>query len=316
MSSLPDAIEIPASRGIGRGARLAWVYVFVWFLADASTSLVQWAGLLVVEVVLLVWSAATGATLPNRGEMDATIKWYGHMLAGTTPQGGAFTLMTRYLWLWFAAAAIWWLARRVAGSSAPGPITTGRPTTLRRFVGAFLLGVSAPVLMELVNKFADAAPPVRALSQATGTASPAANTTWLYLTIFIGVAVTPVVEEVLFRGYLWRTVQQTGIRFAPLFVVSAWFLFGHPQASIVLLGPTLILGVLRQWTGALWLPVAFHVGYNLHVELATKFPMQYGLTIAATFGAFWQYAAAALLTVALGVGLLRSNDPQHLRVSA
>lgn len=75
----------------------------------------------------------------------------------------------------------------------------------------------------------------------------------------------PIAEEVLFRGAIFNLIKDNVGKYVALFVSSILFALIHLniyQASYtIFIG--LFLGIIIMKTGSLWLPVIFHIIYNL-----------------------------------------------------
>jgi len=108
-----------------------------------------------------------------------------------------------------------------------------------------------------------------------------ATSTQYPILLFLGVAVgAPHVEEFIFRGVLfrgWRGNSRASL-WAMLIITSALWAVLHVQyeleiiAFIFVFG--LLLGLAREWTGSLWVPVAMHAlnnGISVVVMLTTDF---------------------------------------------
>jgi membrane protease YdiL (CAAX protease family) len=94
---------------------------------------------------------------------------------------------------------------------------------------------------------------------------------------------SPLAEEVLFRGYAFRQLyRRAGWRFLPaVLVTAAVFAIGHVIGqsrqwdAVQLLGTLAITGiggllfawVLIRWDDNLWVPISVHVFFNLWWEL-------------------------------------------------
>lgn len=80
-----------------------------------------------------------------------------------------------------------------------------------------------------------------------------------------------VFEEIIFRGYIFYLVMQTwGVPSAILVssvIFSIAHVIKHPQTPIIFTVNALFFGVLaalsRYYTGALWLPIGLHFGWNV-----------------------------------------------------
>lgn len=80
-----------------------------------------------------------------------------------------------------------------------------------------------------------------------------------------------VVEEIIFRGFLFRLVAGLGGNWTALAVTSALFGFAHianPGATVassasIAIEAGILLGAAYAATGSLWLPIGIHAGWNL-----------------------------------------------------
>jgi membrane protease YdiL (CAAX protease family) len=96
--------------------------------------------------------------------------------------------------------------------------------------------------------------------------------TWAY--VIDVVAVAPVVEEVFFRGLLFRAVEDgVGRRWAVVFSSLGFLLFHLVQSQwrvadiIFYLFFATSVGWLRAWSGSLWPGWVAHVIYNLIIGI-------------------------------------------------
>lgn len=89
---------------------------------------------------------------------------------------------------------------------------------------------------------------------------------WLIgLTLLMALVISPIVEEVIFRAYLFPVVKHFTERgFAMVF---SGLLFGLVQFNLLGLPTFVIFGILAAWayerTGSLWVPVICHLTFNL-----------------------------------------------------
>lgn len=108
-----------------------------------------------------------------------------------------------------------------------------------------------------------------------------ATTTDYPILLFLGVAIgAPLVEEFIFRGVLfrgWRGKSQLGL-WVTLILTSAIWAVIHRQYEIEIISFIFVFGILlglaREWTGNLWVPVAMHAlnnGISVIVMLNTDF---------------------------------------------
>jgi membrane protease YdiL (CAAX protease family) len=125
-------------------------------------------------------------------------------------------------------------------------------------------------------------------------------------------------EELLFRGYPFLTLQRVVHRWGAAALLSILFVAFHPNfypypaawLSIFLAG--FFLTQLFVWSGSLWLPIGFHFGWNVAQALIFPLPgLQPTLVRVARFnpsavginiGVEQSWWAAALLLVLIALG--------------
>lgn len=90
------------------------------------------------------------------------------------------------------------------------------------------------------------------------------NGAWLILLVFIVVVGAPVIEELLYRGLIFRTLD--GLIAPPLAVLGSalWFAAAHFQtvqfAGLFVIG--IVLAICAQRTGRLGMSIFAHAGFN------------------------------------------------------
>ena len=76
--------------------------------------------------------------------------------------------------------------------------------------------------------------------------------------------IAPVVEEVIFRGYIYPVAKKYSGRIAGILFSSLFFAMAHPNA--ISLVPLFVLAVLLalsyEVTGSIWAPISIHVLFN------------------------------------------------------
>jgi uncharacterized protein len=132
-------------------------------------------------------------------------------------------------------------------------------------------------------------------------------------------------EEMLFRGYAFQLLLRSTSPYATILPVSVLFGLAHlgnQNASVGGVMNTVLWGVLLGWayyrTGALWLPIGLHFGWNFTLPLfgenLSGFTMGVtGHTLHWSIGDFWSGGAygpeggilTTLVVVALFLALLR-----------
>lgn len=98
----------------------------------------------------------------------------------------------------------------------------------------------------------------------------------VFLMAIAAAVMAPLVEEIIFRGYIYPAMKRwVGIWPAILFS-SLVFAAGHGNAALTL--PLLILGVVLvisyEYTGSIWMPIAIHACFNgatVGIQLLARF---------------------------------------------
>lgn len=118
-----------------------------------------------------------------------------------------------------------------------------------------------------------------------------------YALAIISAAVVPAFcEELMFRGLMQTWIERRWGSRAALLIPSLLFALLHLSfqgfASLVVIG--LVLGKLRQLSGGLWLPIAFHGIYNTAVIIMNAAAVQPGLSALLFFGAVFLVSTRSL----------------------
>jgi len=109
----------------------------------------------------------------------------------------------------------------------------------------------------------------------------------------------PVLEEVVFRGYLWSAIEDSGGRWVAWIATTVIFAAYHmvPLHVLAILGTGALIGWLRLWSGSIWPCIAAHFVNNLlSVLLVVFMPEEQWSTI-------W-WVALLGLCVSLAAGVL------------
>lgn len=111
-------------------------------------------------------------------------------------------------------------------------------------------------VLERIGVAIDAQTPIRILVDGGGAER--------ILVVIFAVAVAPVCEEVVFRGYLYGGLRGVIGRGPSLVATAALFALFHQHLPVLLpvflLG--LLLGLLYERSGSLWAPIGFHALFN------------------------------------------------------
>jgi len=118
----------------------------------------------------------------------------------------------------------------------------------------------------------------------------------------------PVLEELIFRGYLWDTLERSLPRWATWLATSLVFAAYHvdPVQSTAVLFTGLFLGWLRLTTRSVWPSMLCHFSNNLLASvavLASNDPEADPTTIP-----WWAAALAATFTIGLGAAVWTTRD--------
>jgi membrane protease YdiL (CAAX protease family) len=169
------------------------------------------------------------------------------------------------------------------------------------------LGLAGPVVPALGLGFVASLPMLAGIAVASTWSDEATLLSVAHLCV-----ISPVAEEVLFRGYAFRQLyRRAGWRFLPaVLVTAAVFAAGHvvggsgawdPMQMLATLAITFVGGLLFawlfiRWDDNLWVPAAVHVFFNLWWEL---FAVDEGPVggIAANAGRALAIAAMIALTI-------------------
>jgi len=196
---------------------------------------------------------------------------------------------------------------------------------LRRFAPAgllsvagtlFLLPVSSGIASWLLSYF----PALQRWSQ-VGSALIVDPRPWPLAATLLAIAVTPgICEEVLFRGYLQRTLQRR-LSFPWHFLVSGGlFALFHQQVlslpSLLIVG--FYLGFVYACFGSLYLTMLSHFLYNAVLILLANFPPRWPAVFTLEGDFRWQVVAASatlFAAAAAGMGLLAPRPARANRFS-
>lgn len=120
------------------------------------------------------------------------------------------------------------------------------------------------------------------------------------LLLAFAAVVAPLMEELVFRGFLYRAFERQWGPFASAVLTSAFFAWYHPQFASAFLSSLLLIAVLRR-AGSLWAPIIVHSVGNalLWYPLAGQYllPAKGYVTDPAT----WSFHILCVLVVAAGL---------------
>jgi membrane protease YdiL (CAAX protease family) len=133
---------------------------------------------------------------------------------------------------------------------------------------------------------------------------------FLFSVLLAGV-VAPIVEELIFRGLLYRAWEAQWGWFWSMLATSAVFALYHPVPFAAFIGSVILVTVLRR-TGSLWAPILVHAAGNIAL-----WPVAMGRFYFQTAGketgeiALWPFhlAALAVLAIALPEYVWLARDP-------
>ncbi|MBA2319621.1 MAG: CPBP family intramembrane metalloprotease, partial [Deltaproteobacteria bacterium] len=211
---------------------------------------------------------ARGADLPTSGTPDLMELLGAGSLAGLTALQFAVMLIPAVILAFFLPGP----------TPSPPAEPVAKRSVFRRLADAFPLGgsrwgyVAAAIVL---GATAGALPSwaVERLSELTGWEMSIANVITgiadapliarLGMYAIVGL-VAPVVEELIFRGFLWAAIERSAPPWVAWLVTSLLFGAYHldPMHVLAVLPLGLVLGWLRWRTGALWAPILFHLVNN------------------------------------------------------
>jgi len=201
------------------------------------------------RLVLFSLKTATGDTTPL-ADTAAWLAWAGPGL------NGGLTLLQHAAYFAFAI----FLARRLGGDALalkPGVKAYLIPGVLGAITVGVLSGWIVTVLRRLLESYDSPAASVGGQVRDTGASG------WIF--IVVAIAFTgPIVEELLFRGYLWKVIEAERGQVVAFVGTSLLFMLHHwdPTVSIGLLPTALFLGWLRWMSGSIWPSMAGHLINN------------------------------------------------------
>lgn len=130
-------------------------------------------------------------------------------------------------------------------------------------VAALAIAVALTSFFEILNQMLIGGPPdtQNAIKQLL----ERGDTLTLVMLGLSAVLIAPLVEEIIFRGFLFRNLRDTVGK--GLAAVLSGLVFGlvhlHPTLILPLTGLGIALALLYEWTGSLWVPIAAHMAFNL-----------------------------------------------------
>lgn len=130
-------------------------------------------------------------------------------------------------------------------------------------VAALAIAVALISFFEILNQMLIGGPPdtQNAIKQLL----ERGDTLTLVMVGLSAVLIAPIVEEIIFRGFLFRNLRDTVGK--GLAAVLSGLVFGlvhlHPTLILPLTGLGIALALLYEWTGSLWVPIAAHMAFNL-----------------------------------------------------
>lgn len=128
-------------------------------------------------------------------------------------------------------------------------------------IGLILAGITATITFELF----DSEPTATAAELLEDSEGGGGLTVWIYLFAFLAATLTPLVEEIVFRGLWWSALEKRGMHpVLILTVTSAIFAAVHlePIRTAVLFVLGMAIGLGRLVTGRIGASVAAHMYVN------------------------------------------------------
>ncbi|HAL74878.1 MAG TPA: hypothetical protein DCM45_07325 [Clostridiales bacterium] len=163
------------------------------------------------------------------------------------------------------------------------------------------LGESSPLIQKMLNDYEQQS---AAFTAETG-----------YFWLILGISVlTPVLEELIFRGVIQGELRKAMPEWAAIIIQAVVFAAYHMQpvqSSYVLL-PGLLLGLAYYWSRSIWVPIAMHCLFNF---LGSALPMMIGENEAALNILVYTEMGFIVIGLAAGIYMLLSrrqvNAIQH-----
>jgi len=139
----------------------------------------------------------------------------------------------------------------------------------------------------------------------------AASIEGFVFSVLLAGVVGPIVEELIFRGLLYRAWEAQWGWFWSMLATSAVFAVYHPVPFAAFIGSVILVAVLRR-TGSLWAPILVHAAGNIAL-----WPVLMGRFYFQTTGketgeiALWPFhlSALAVLAIALPAYVWLARDP-------
>ena len=127
--------------------------------------------------------------------------------------------------------------------------------------------------------------------------------------IAVTVLVAPVVEELVFRGFIYRAFERQWGWFVSMIVTSALFGLYHPYAWSAFTSSVLFVCMLRR-TGSLRAPILAHTLFNLMLwwPLLGQHVFPYDVVLSDPATWYFHFACLAFVVVALPIYVWMSRD--------
>jgi len=129
------------------------------------------------------------------------------------------------------------------------------------------------------------------------------------VTIALSVLVAPVVEEIVFRGFIYRAFERRWGWLAAMLATSALFGMYHTYPWSAFVSSIVFVCVMRR-TGSLWAPIVVHVIFNLMLWWPFLgqfvFPREVALAEARTWT--FHFSSLAIVLVAVPIYVWMSRD--------
>jgi len=228
-----------------------------------------WA--LLALVAGLLSAAAVGAAI---GPWITGQTFSQMMLSGRSPIVASLLILAATVMI-----AVLAFAARRAGWSALVYLALVRPRG--RYVLAGILCVVLPLLLVFAHAQFDIRQIVPPEQFGAGIGRNILHLQF-YLLVLSAVVAMPVMEEIVFRGFVYRGLSETRIGVAGTIVITAvvWAVI-HINKSPAAMFDTAVHGIiwgwLRWYTGSLWVTIGAHIANNAFAVL---------LTVAAMYGLF------------------------------
>ena len=204
--------------------------------------------------------------------------------------------------------------RRMAAAELSKPVRAGRRAEILAAIAlriVLALGVSGATAWWIWTTQGNAVLAFRTGRDPMKELAHAFSPEGMFFFLVMGALIAPIVEELVFRGFLYRAWERSWGWFPSMVAVSIVFGVYHPNFASAFVSSILFVCVLRR-TGSLWGPIVVHAAGNalLWFPLAGQFvfpPAERAAGDIASWGL--QLACALALVVCLPLYVWLAREP-------